>query len=264
MRTLLELREVSFSYGTAAIFDGISWQVEQGNRVAVIGANGMGKSTLLRLATGLLAPARGAVLLDGRPLHKMRRRNVAQFIAFVPQQLVVPFDFTVEQLVSQGRTPYLRALHNLRIEDYRAIDEAMIRTQITHLRSRIFNQLSGGEQQRVKIAIALAQQPKLLLLDEPTQHLDIGRQAEILELLLKLNNEGVTIVAAIHDLHAVQRVFPTVALLHERRLMQGTVSALLRPELLTQAFGLSSHTSLPLLRRADDFIPEVANIEPAR
>ncbi len=263
MRTLLELRDISFSYGAASIFHGISWEIHQGDRVAVIGRNGVGKSTLLHLATGLLKPQAGSVLLEGCALNKMRRRNIAQFIAFVPQQLVVPFDFTVEQLVSQGRTPYLRALHNLRTEDYRAVDEAMYRTQITHLRKRIFNQLSGGEQQRVKIAIALAQQPKLLLLDEPTQHLDIGRQAEILELLLKLNTEGVTIVAAIHDLHAVQQAFPTVTLLHECTLRQGPAAALLRPELLAQAFDLSSHTSLPLLRRTNDFIPEVAHVEPA-
>jgi iron complex transport system ATP-binding protein len=191
----------------------------------------------------------------------MRRRKIAQCMAFVPQQLVVPFDFTVEQLVSQGRTPYLRALHNLRIEDYTAIEEAMARTQITHLARRIFNELSGGEQQRVKIAIALAQQPKLLLLDEPTQHLDIGRQAEILELLLKLNAEGVTVVAAIPDLHAVERAFATVILLHQRTLMQGTPSELLRPELVAEAFGLSN-ASLPLLRRTVDFAPEVARVAP--
>jgi iron complex transport system ATP-binding protein len=260
---LLALRGVSFSYGREPIFQEISWQITQGNRVAIIGPNGAGKSTLLRLATGLLTPARGAVLLEGHPLNKMRRRKIAQCIAFVPQQLVVPFDFTVEQLVSQGRTPYLRALHNLRSEDYTAIEQAMTRTQITHLAGRVFNELSGGEQQRVKIAIALAQQPKLLLLDEPTQHLDIGRQAEILELLLKLNAEGVTIVAAIHDLHAVQQAFPTVVLLHRQTLTQGTASELLRPELIAEAFGLSSSGSLPLLRRTDDFALEVAHVAPA-
>jgi iron complex transport system ATP-binding protein len=264
MIPLLELRDVSFSYGKEPIFHEVSWKITHGDRVAMIGRNGVGKSTLLRLAIGLLAPRQGAVLLEGQPLARMRRRKIAQSIAFVPQQLVVPFDFTVEQLVSQGRTPYLRALHNLRTEDYVAIKEAMTRTQITHLAGRIFNELSGGEQQRVKVAIALAQQPKLLLLDEPTQHLDIGRQAEILELLLKLNLEGVTIVAAIHDLHAVQQVFPTVILLHQRRLIQGPPSELLRPELIAEAFDLSKHVSLPLLPRPDDFASEVAHVAPVR
>jgi iron complex transport system ATP-binding protein len=260
MSALLELRNVSFAYTTEPVFHEISWQIAQGDRVAIIGRNGAGKSTLLRLAIGLLTPAQGAVLLDGHPLNKMRRRRIAQCVAFVPQQLVVPFDFTVEQLVSQGRTPYLGALHNLRREDYAAIEEAMARTQITHLARRIFNELSGGEQQRVKIAIALAQQPKLLLLDEPTQHLDIGRQAEILELLLNLNAEGVTIVAAMHDLHAVQQAFKTVVLLHERTLQQGTPSELLLPELVAQAFGLSTPVSLRLLQRTDDFVPEVTHV----
>jgi iron complex transport system ATP-binding protein len=264
MNPLLELRGVSFSYGREPIFDQVSWRITHGDRVAVIGRNGIGKSTLLRLAIGLLTPAQGEVQLEASLLNKMSRRKIARRIAFVPQQLVVPFDFTVGQLVSQGRTPYLRPLHNLRGEDYVAINEAMARTQVAHLADRIFNELSGGEQQRVKIAIALAQQPKLLLLDEPTQHLDIGRQAEILELLLKLNAEGVTIVAAIHDLHAVQQAFPTVVLLHQRTLRQGTPSELLRPELVAEAFGLSNQTSLPLLRRDCDFAPEVALIAPAR
>jgi iron complex transport system ATP-binding protein len=263
MKTLLELREVTFAYASEPLLRKIHFGVKEGDRVAIIGRNGSGKTTLLRLATGLLRPQEGQVYFDGCALDKMRRRVIAQSIAFVPQQLFVPFDFTVEQLVSQGRTPYLRALRNLATADFAAIHEAMSRTQITHLGGRIFNQLSGGEQQRVKIAIALAQQPKLLLLDEPTQHLDIGRQAEILELLLKLNQEGVTLVAAIHDLHAVQQAFPTVALLHEQTVMQGTASTLLHPELLAEAFGLTRH-ALPLLRQANDFIPTEAHVEPAR
>ncbi len=263
MRTLLELRNITFSYGAQSVFQQVCFSVKPGERVAVIGRNGSGKTTLLRLAAGLLTAHQGLVLLDGCAVNKMSRRNIARLIAFVPQQLFVPFDFTVDQLVSQGRTPYLRALHNLSAADDAAINEAMSRTQITHLRHRIFNQLSGGEQQRVKVAIALAQQPKLLLLDEPTQHLDIGRQAEILELLLKLNLEGVTIVAAIHDLHAVQQAFPAVALLHEQSIMQGAASSLLRAELLAPAFGLNSQ-ALPILRRADHFTAEEAHIESAR
>jgi len=263
VKTLLELRDITFSYGAESIFQQVCFTVKQGERVAVIGRNGSGKTTLLRLAAGLLTADQGLVLLDGCAVNRMPRRGIARLIAFVPQQLFVPFDFTVDQLVSQGRTPYLRALHNLSAADHAAINESMSRTQITHLRHRIFNQLSGGEQQRVKIAIALAQQPKLLLLDEPTQHLDIGRQAEILELLLKLNQEGMTIVAAIHDLHAVQQAFPAVALLHERTIAQGAASELLRPEILAPAFGLSSQ-ALPILRRADHFAMEEAHIESTR
>jgi len=257
--TLLELRDIAFSYGENTIFREISFDVNEGDRVAIIGQNGSGKTTLLRLATGLLKPQRGSVLLNNRAVDRMHRREVARLVAFVPQLLMVPFDFTVEQLVSQGRTPYLRALRSLGPEDHSAIAEALARTQSEHLRYRTFNQLSGGEQQRVKIAIALAQQPTLLLLDEPTQHLDIGRQAEILELLLRLNSEGVTIVAAIHDLHAVQRIFQSIALLHGQTIAQGSSSALLRPELLARAFGLNGHEALAFLHRGQHEMPEVAH-----
>lgn len=259
MSTLLELRDIAFSYGENLLFRNVSFGVDVGDRIAIIGRNGSGKTTLLRLATGLLKPQQGTVLLNNQAVNQMHRREVARLIAFVPQVLVVPFDFTVEQLVSQGRTPYLRALRSLAPEDHSVIAEALARTQVEHLRHRAFNQLSGGEQQRVKIAIALAQQPRLLLLDEPTQHLDIGRQAEILELLLRLNSEGVTIVAAIHDLHAVQQAFPAVALLHEQTIAQGAASALLRPDLLTRAFGLNSHHCLPFLRGEEHQMPEVAH-----
>ena len=261
MSKLLDLRDITFSYGENTIFRETSFEVNAGDRVAIIGRNGSGKTTLLRLATGLLKPQQGSVLLNDFAVNRMHRREVARLVAFVPQLLMVPFDFTVEQLVSQGRTPYLRALRSLGPEDHNAIAEALARTQSEHLRYRTFNQLSGGEQQRVKIAIALAQQPRLLLLDEPTQHLDIGRQAEILELLIKLNSEAVTIVAAIHDLHAVQRVFPEVALLHEQTIMQGSACALLHPELLARAFGLNDHQALAFLHDRQHQMPEVAHAE---
>jgi iron complex transport system ATP-binding protein len=204
-----------------------------------VGANGTGKTTLLKLAAGLLKPAAGRVLLEGRDVRLTPRRDVAREIAYVPQQLIVPFDFTVQEIVEQGRTPYLRMFGSLRSYDRVAVGHAMEVTSITHLRRRIFNQLSGGEQQRVKIAVALAQEPRLLLLDEPTQHLDIGRQAEILELILELNEQGVTIISALHDLSAVRAAFPSIILLYlDRQIVQGATSAILRQETIERAFDI--------------------------
>lgn len=239
MKPLLEFSAVTFTYQEGALLDRASLAIEENGKVALIGANGAGKTTLLKLAAGLLRPAQGAVLLQGRDLRGIPRRELARFIAFVPQQMAAPFDFTVQQIVEQGRTPYLRMLGGFRQQDREAVEHAMEVTAVAHLRRRIFNQLSGGEQQRVKIAIAIAQRTKLLLLDEPTQHLDIGRQAEILDLLHKLHRDGVAIVAAMHDLNAVRSAFDSVVLLHpDRRIVQGGTPAILQREIIESAFGM--------------------------
>jgi len=239
MKPILELSAVNFSYGRASLFQDSSLVVQHSERVALVGANGTGKTTLLKLAAGLLRPTAGSVLLEGRDIRMTPRSEVAKEIAYVPQQLAVPFDFTVQEIVEQGRTPYLRMFGGLSRHDREAVEHAMQVTSVSHLRRRIFNQLSGGEQQRVKIAVALAQEPRLLLLDEPTQHLDIGRQAEILELILELNERGVTIISALHDLNAVQSSFPSIILLYlDRQIVHGATSLILKQETIERAFDI--------------------------
>ena len=245
---MLQFRDVTFAYNSEPVLEGITLRVRAGDMLALIGPNGGGKTTLLKLAAGLLRPSAGRVEFEKQTLETFSRRVLARFIAFVPQQMTLPFDFKVQQIVEQGRTPYLGLLGGLRQPDRLAVDYAMERTSVTHLKDRVYNQLSGGEQQRVRIAIALAQKPRLLLLDEPTQHLDFVRQEEVLELISQLNSDGVTVIAAIHDLHAVRIFFPSVLLLGQnRRFAQGASSEILRPEVLQAAFGAPPKqlTSIP-------------------
>jgi iron complex transport system ATP-binding protein len=149
----------------------------------------------------------------------------------------VPFPFTVEQFIEQGRTPYLRLFGGLQAADRRAIEEAMDLTDTRSLRSRVFNQLSGGERQRVKIALGLAQQPKLLLLDEPMQHLDIGRQFEMVDLIRALSRRGIAILASMHDLALIEAAFSSVWLLSPQETMRkGMPEEILHPDLLQRAF----------------------------
>jgi iron complex transport system ATP-binding protein len=162
---------------------------------------------------------------------------VARTVALVPQQLDVPFQFTVREVVEQGRTPYLGFLRGPMSEDRVAVDRALDLADVTGLQHRIFNELSGGERQRVKIALGLAQEPKLLLLDEPTQNLDIGRQVELIDLLHFLRAEGITIFASIHDLQLLEGNFSSVLLLSpEMPLRNGTPEEILQPSILEKAF----------------------------
>jgi ABC-type cobalamin/Fe3+-siderophores transport system ATPase subunit len=237
MNPLLELRGISFSYAKRRILDQIDLTLDARTCTALVGPNGVGKTTLLRIISGALSAVSGEVLLGGRSLHAMAARQRAQQIALVPQQFDIPFDFSVQQIVEQGRTPYMGLLHGLMREDRLAVDRALDLANVSGLRHRIFNELSGGERQCVKIALALAQQPKLLLLDEPTQHLDIGRQVELIDLLQFLCTQGITMLVSIHDLHLVPGNFSSVLLLApDRSLTVGTSEDVLTPQRLTDAF----------------------------
>ena len=235
--TVLEFCNVSFARGPRLLLDGMSFAVEKGEMVALVGPNGVGKTTWLKLASRLLQPTSGEILLQGRPLRQWGRRELPRTVALVPQELEVPFNFEVEELVAQGRVPYQKLLGSNRPFDSRAVENAMEAVDVLGLRHRIYSELSGGERQRVKIAIGLAQQPQLMLLDEPTQHLDIGRQIELVALLRRLNASGITIVAAVHDLNLVAENFPAVILLTpEPAWIAGAAADVLRPELLQRAF----------------------------
>lgn len=237
MTPLLDLDRVGFRYGSRAILSDATFSLAPGTATALIGPNGVGKTTLLRLASGVLRPTCGVIRLDGQPLDQIPIRQAARIVAFVPQQLEVPFDYTVEQVVQQGRTPYLSFLRGFVPSDAQAVDRALSLTHTSELRYRIFNELSGGERQRVKIALGLAQEPRLLLLDEPTQNLDIGRQVELLDLLHDLRQAGLTILASIHDLHLISNNFSAVILLRPSAPpLCGAPSRILDPSLLEAAF----------------------------
>ena len=250
MTPLLRFRDVSFGYSEPDLIQSVSFDLEAGSCTALIGPNGAGKTTMLRLAAGTLRCRSGKVFLNDVPLNTLGPKTLARTIALVPQQLDVPFQFTVREVVEQGRTPYLGFLQGLVSEDRIAVDRAMELADVTALQRRVFNELSGGERQRVKIALGLAQRPKLLLLDEPTQNLDIGRQVELIDLLHSLRAEGITIFASIHDLQLVEGNFSSVLLLSpDMPLMKGSSEEVLKPAILEKAFNCPPRRHPLLLER---------------
>src|SRR5579875_3613035 len=234
---LLQMRGVTFGYERQPLLYDISLSVDSGEMVGLLGPNGSGKTTLLRLLSGVLQPQAGEVLLEGRDVRHWGRRGLAQRIAVVPQELHMPFAFTVEHMVSLGRTPFTSAFGTLSKQDHQIVQEAMEAAGIASLAGRIFNELSGGERQRVMIAMAFAQQPCLLLLDEPTSHLDIKYQIETLELVQRLNRErGVTVIAAMHDLNLAARYFPRLLLFQRGIVADAGPAEVLDPALLSRVY----------------------------
>jgi iron complex transport system ATP-binding protein len=239
-RSLLEVQHITFGYGKQLLLYDVSLQIAHGEMVGLLGPNGSGKTTLLRLMSGILQPQQGQVVLEGRALQQWGRRKVAQRIAVVPQEFHMPFDFTVEQMVEFGRTPFVNPFWGSRsMQDRLLVQESMQATGVDGLATRVFHELSGGERQRVALAMALAQQPMLLLLDEPTAHLDIKYQVEILALAQRLNRErGVTIVAAIHDLNLAARYFPRLLLFQRGVVADAGPAEVLEPGLLGRVYGI--------------------------
>jgi iron complex transport system ATP-binding protein len=237
MIPLLEFAHVGFGYRNKDLFNNLDAEVFETDCIALVGRNGVGKTTLLRLAAGTLVPNCGDVRLRNKTLRSLKQRDIARSIAFVPQNVEVQFSFTVEQFVEQGRTPFMRMFGALDAADREAIERAMRLTDTWSLRSRVFNQLSGGERQRVKIALGMAQEPRLLLLDEPMQHLDIGRQFEMIDLIDSLRGEGIAILASMHDLTLIEGAFSSVWLLSPgEEMQQGSPHEILRPSVLDSAF----------------------------
>jgi iron complex transport system ATP-binding protein len=229
---MLEAEAVTAGYGPVVALAGVSLEIGTGDMTAIVGPNGSGKSTLLRVLSGVLAPTAGHVRLAGRDLGGYHRREVARRVAVVPQETAVDFPFSVAEVVLMGRAPHLGRFGFPGPRDLAVAGEAMERTGISHLSRRTLAALSGGERQRAVVARALAQQPDVLLLDEPTAHLDIRHQVEIYDLMTDLNAErGLTVVSVLHDLNLAAMYFRTVAMLAAGRVHSvGTP-----PEVLTYA-----------------------------
>src|SRR6266516_7753920 len=247
---LLNVAGVTFGYDRQPLLYDVHIQVQARQRVGLLGPNGSGKTTLLRLVSGILRPQQGKIFLEGRDLHQWSRRRIAQRIAVVPQELHMPFAFTVEHMVSLGRTPFLNFFGLQNKYDDEIVQDAIQATGIASLAQRIFNHLSGGERQRVMIAMALAQQPQLLLLDEPTSHLDIKYQIETLELVQRLNWErGVTVIAAMHDLNLAARYFPRLLLFQRGIVADAAPAEVLEPGVISRVYGVN--VQVGILRGAE-------------
>jgi iron complex transport system ATP-binding protein len=240
-KMLLRAQSVTFGYDPhlPLLYD-VSLDIRAGEMIGLLGPNGSGKTTLLRLLSGTVQPQRGRIILEDRDLREWSRRKVAQRIAVVPQEVHVPFAYTVEQIVNLGRTPFAKTFFATPIaRDRQIAREVMEAANVSTLAERIFNELSGGERQRVMIAMALAQEPLVLLLDEPTSHLDIKYQIETLDLVQRLNQEqGVTIVAAMHDLNLAARYFPRLLLFQRGVVAEGSPAEVLEPGLLSRVYGV--------------------------
>ena len=238
---MISLRQVSFSYSDTPVLHHIDLVVEKGEMVALLGPNGSGKTTLIKLLSGVLRPTAGEVHLDGSILSRLKRREVAQRVAVVPQQFSMPFAFTLREVVLLGRTPFHSLFSDEGERDHRVVQQAIERIGIAALKERFFNELSGGERQKAILAMTLAQEPKILLLDEPTAHLDINHQVEILDLVKRLNREqGVTVIGAMHDLNMAALYFDRLLLLKEGRIFaDGTPEKVLTAETIKEVFSAS-------------------------
>lgn len=239
MTMRLEVCGVSFSYGSRRVLDDVAFGVESGEFLALIGPNGSGKSTLLKCMCRLLSPCVGTVMLDSASVETIPVRALAKIVGAVPQDASQKADFTVEEVVLMGRGPHLGLLKPEGPEDYRAARDAMEATGVLQLADRMIFQLSGGEFQRVMIARALAQQPKIMLLDEPTAHLDLRYQTEIMALLKRINRErGITVIAAIHDLNLAAQYFDRFVLMKEGKVYSaGRTSQVLNSKNLRAVYG---------------------------
>ena len=235
---IVSARGVDFSYYNGLVLQDVSLNLAAGSMTSLIGPNGSGKTTLVKMLCGLLKPKRGQVALAGRDLLRLPRKEVARQIALVPQELSVPFDFTVYEMVMLGRTPYVRHLRGTAPHDLEVVQRMLHLTATDRLAHRPYNELSGGEQQRVIIAMALAQEPRILLLDEPVVHLDVNHQIEILELIRRLNREtGLTVLATMHDLNLASLYFDWLVLLNEGRIAaSGTPGEVLREDVIRRVF----------------------------
>jgi iron complex transport system ATP-binding protein len=249
--SLAALRGVAFAYrlpdgATREVLRSVDLTLARGELVALVGTNGSGKTTLLRLLTGVLKPDGGEVSFDGQPLADWGRNDLARRVAVLPQRLDLPLGFRVAELVEMGRAPHARRLFASTEADERAVGRALSDADALELADRYAEELSGGERQRLLVAMALAQEPDLLLLDEPTVHLDLAHQVSLLSAIRRLRDQrGLTILAVLHDLNLAAAFAPRVAVLDGGRVVaDGPADEVLSPDLVQRVFGVAVDEAL--------------------
>jgi len=212
---VIDARNISFSYATKPVMGDVSFTIDEAQVVAVIGPNGSGKTTLLKIINGTLFPDDGQMLIDGKETGRWQRKEIAQKVAIVPQETAMIFPFYAEEIVLMGRFPHLGRYGFEDKKDYKIVHEAMEKTDTLAFADRRFSELSAGERQRVLIARALAQEPKVLLLDESTVFLDLKHQSQFLALLRQLNTEQqLTVIFVTHDINLAAQNADRIILLY--------------------------------------------------
>lgn len=237
MTAHLTTEALTLAYGDTAIVSDATVDFPPGRFTVIVGRNGCGKSTLLRGLARLIRPSAGAVLLDGADIAPQQARTVARRVGMLPQQPVAPDGITVGELVGRGRHPHQRWFRQWSAEDEAAVRAALTATDTLDLVERTVDQLSGGQKQRVWLALAIAQDPEVMLLDEPTTFLDLAHQLDVLDVLRNLLPR--TVIAVLHDLNLAARYADRLVAMKDGRVVaQGTPAEIVRPELVAEVFGV--------------------------
>ncbi|MEU2908391.1 ABC transporter ATP-binding protein [Streptomyces massasporeus] len=237
----LAARGVTVGYGGRVVIDELDVAIPPGVITTIIGPNGCGKSTLLKTLSRLLKPAKGAVVLDGEDIGRLRTRDVAKKLGLLPQAPVAPEGLTVADLVARGRHPHQSWLRQWSSDDADVVERALAMTGVSDLADRPVDALSGGQRQRVWISMTLAQGTDLLLLDEPTTYLDLAHAVDVLDLVDDLHESGCTVVMVLHDLNLATRYSDNLVVMREGSVLaQGHPRDVITTELLDEAFGLKA------------------------
>lgn len=245
MAVILDIKDISFSYdGMRKIFDGISFSLDEGDIISILGRNGIGKSTLIKCLINFYPVNSGCIKVMGKDIDSYSLPNLAKIIGYVPQGHETVFPFTALEFVLMGRSPHLSFLDSPGEDDIAIAEEAMNKTGVGHLKDRNINETSGGERQMLMLARALAQEAKVLVLDEPTSHLDFGNQLKILGAIDKLSKEGIAIVMSTHFPDHAFMISSKVAIMQDRGFIaQGAAKDVITKENLKKAYGVDVSVS---------------------
>jgi len=254
---MLEIKHLNFKYAERQVLTDISCTIDRGEFVGIIGPNGAGKTTLLKLIDALLFPPHDAILINEISLHKFDRKSLARLIAYVPQELELIFGYSIQDVVRMGRFPHLSGVGFLSERDEKIVAHCIELMDVTRFLDRRFNQLSGGEKQRVVIASALSQEPDVILLDEPTSALDLHHQIEIYKILKREQTDNkLTVIVVTHDINLAAQFCDRLILIHEGKILSdGNPNEVLQFNMLQNVFGVKVYIDINPLTQSIYVLP---------